>query len=168
MNKETLNAVLNEVIDEARELNIPVPHNISREIIINPRPRKRYGCCRRKGDKFTIEISSFILACQDKKIKGVIAHEVLHTCPGCYEHGSRWKEYAGRMNDKYGYNIKRTSSFEEMGLKEEAANQEDKIKYIIKCRKCGREYPRQRYTSVMRKINMYRCKCGGKLSVLKK
>lgn len=163
-----MNIVLTEVINEARDLNIPVPSNISGEVIVNKRPRKRYGCCRKKDNKFIIEISSFILECSDDKIRGVIAHEVLHTCPGCYEHGTKWKTYAKCMNDIYGYNIKRTSSFEEMGLSEDHIKQEDRVKYIIKCKKCGREYPRQRYTKVMRRINMYRCSCGGKLEVIKK
>ena len=72
------------------------------------------------------------------------------------------------MNDAYGYNIKRASSFEEMGLEPSDSDMNNNIKYIIKCRKCGKEYPRQRYTCVMQKINAYRCNCGGKLYVISK
>ena len=70
------------------------------------------------------------------------------------------------MNAVYGYSIKRTSSFSEMGLDEPDQNSR-KIKYIIKCRKCGREYPRTRYTRVIAGINSYRCRCGGRLYVIK-
>lgn len=73
------------------------------------------------------------------------------------------------MNEAYGYNIKRVNSFEEMGLAREAQDEDaGKIKYIIKCQCCGREYPRQRFTCVMKKINAYRCQCGGKLTVIEK
>ncbi|MGN0704647.1 MAG: SprT-like domain-containing protein [Lentihominibacter sp.] len=166
MNIEKLNEVLKEVIQEARNLKIPVPFTISEQIKVNPRPKKRFGCCRKKGDRFVIEISEFILKCADDKIRGVIAHEVLHTCEGCYEHGSLWKKYASQMNSAYGYNIKRTSSFEEMGIQHDTSEDTSRIKYIIKCEKCGREYPRQRYTCVMQKIKAYRCSCGGRLYVI--
>lgn len=161
-----LDCILKEVIEEARELEIPVPDNISEEIIINSRPKKRFGCCRRAEGKFKIEVSKFALNCDESKIRQIIAHEVLHTCDGCYEHGNLWKKYAAKMNDTYGYNIKRVSSFEEMGLPEEDKVRE--AKYIIKCNSCGREYPRQRFTCVMKKINAYRCCCGGKLTLIRK
>lgn len=87
MINEKLNRILKEVIIEARSLNIPVPFTIYEEIKVNPRPKKRYGCCRKKDNQFIIEISAFMLDCTYDKIRGVIVHEVLHTCEGCYEHG---------------------------------------------------------------------------------
>lgn len=169
MVREYVNDILREVIKEAQELKIPVPANINEQVYINPRPKRRFGCCNTKGGKFNIEISEFLLKADKKKVKGVIAHEVLHTCRGCRDHGAKWKEYAGKMNKVYGYNIKRTSSFEELGLETIAApDKEDSIKYIIRCDKCGKEYPRQRFTCVMKKINAYRCQCGGKLTLIRK
>lgn len=164
MESEKLNRTLKEVIKEARELNIPVPNNIKEKVRINGRPKKRFGCCRRENLMYEIELSRFVLDCTEKIVRSVIAHEVLHTCRGCYEHGKLWKEYASKMNDAYGYNIKRVSSYEEMGLSKMNTNIE--AKYIIKCEKCGREYPRQRFTCVMKKINAYRCTCGGKLTLI--
>ena len=129
MESEKIDLVLKEVIRKAREINIPVPDIISDKVIVNKRPKKRFGCCRKKDGMFFIEISEFILKCSDKKIEEVIAHEVLHTCPGCYEYGKKWKEFADNMNRKYGYNIKRTSTFEEMGIEEDRGGED--IKYII-------------------------------------
>lgn len=164
MDREKLNNVLKRVIQEARELDIPVPDNIIEEILVNKRPKKRYGCCHRKDGKYLIEISEFVLQCSEENIRGVLAHEVLHTCEGCRDHGAKWKEYAARMNQQYGYRIKRVLPLEEMGLSEENQRaQEEKARYIIKCTRCGKEYPRQRFTCVMKKINAYRCQCGGKL-----
>lgn len=169
MVKEDVNIILEEVIREAQAVNIPVPSNINKQVYINPRPKRRFGCCSTKSGKFNIEISEFLLKAEESKIRGVIAHEVLHTCRGCRDHGLRWKEYAKKMNDAYGYNIKRASSFEELGLETIARPEEQKeIKYIIKCLNCGKEYPRQRFTCVMQKIEAYRCQCGGKLTLIKK
>ena len=168
MDKERLNKLLEKVINETRALKIPVSHSIEKNVIVNNRPKKRFGCCRKRADGFTIEISGFLLdaeGCGEKEIRGVLVHEILHTCPGCYEHGERWKYYASMMNSVYGYRIKRVNSFAEMGISEQEENAEDKqqIRYIIQCKKCGRQYPRQRFTCVMKKINAYRCQCGGKL-----
>lgn len=169
MVRENIDRILTEVIKEAQELKIPVPANINKQVYINPRPKRRFGCCSTKGGKFNIEISEFLLKADEKKVRGVIAHEVLHTCRGCRDHGQKWKEYASRMNKAYGYDIKRVSSFEELGLESiSRPDRDSSIKYIIKCENCGKEYPRQRFTCVMQKIEAYRCQCGGKLTLIKK
>lgn len=211
MNQAELNENLKEVIRQAQDINIPVPADICEQVDINPRPKKRYGCCRLKAGAYHIEVSEFILRCDPDKIRGVLAHEVLHTCRGCYNHGNMWKKYAAMMNSVYGYNIKRTSSNEEMGMADIGRSGADRsdtvdvsgfagrqgstdcqdtdsmsksgswrshtagrtgsasagaIKYIIRCRKCGREYPRQRYSAVVKNPKAYRCRCGGRLTVL--
>lgn len=163
MLKENLDNVLREVVSEAKAIGIPVSNRINPHVAVNSRPKKRFGCCRKEGLNYQIEISAFALNGDDKAIRGIIAHEVLHTCKGTYKHDSLWKSYAARMNKAYGYNIKTTSSYEEVGLAE--PSRPDKTKYIIKCRKCGKEYPRQRYTRMMKRIRYYRCTCGGKLDV---
>ncbi|MDO4392995.1 MAG: SprT-like domain-containing protein [Bacillota bacterium] len=164
MTQEQLNEMLTDVINEALEEGIPVPSNIYPQVKINKRTKKRLGCCIREEGGFRIEISEFILECNSKHIKSVMAHEVLHSCEGCNNHGSLWKEYAAIMNTKYGYNIKRLVDLEELGIENRYAK--TNIKYIMKCQSCGKEYPRQRYTCVMKKINAYRCTCGGKLTVI--
>lgn len=171
MKQEELNEKLKSVIRQAREIGIPVPDNISENVVINPRPRKRFGCCRRQADKFQIEVSSFVLDCLSDKIAGVLAHEILHTCADCNNHGKIWKKHAAAMNEAYGYNIKRTSTFEEMGLSNMARGSETNcrtpaVRYIIKCRKCGKEYPRQRRSKAVENVGRYRCVCGGRLMIL--
>ncbi len=170
VNKERLDTLLQEVIQEARALKILVPSSIEKNVVVNGRSKKRFGCCRKKAEGFTIEVSRFLLeaeGCDEKIVKSVLAHEVLHTCPGCYEHGSRWKNHAAQMNRAYGYSIKRVNTFAEMGIpeREEELAGKRQIRYIIQCKKCGRQYPRQRFTCVMQKIDAYRCQCGGKLEV---
>lgn len=164
MTQEELNEMLADVIKEALEAGIPVPSNIYPQVRINRRTKKRLGCCIKKDEMYTIEISEIILDCDTQHIRNVIAHEVVHSCEGCINHGSLWKKYASMMNERYGYNIKRLVSMDEIGLGD--AYEIRNIKYIMKCQSCGKEYPRQRYTCVMKKINAYRCTCGGKLTVI--
>ena len=95
VNKERLDILLQEVIQEARALKIPVSSTIEKNVIVNGRPKKRM---------------------------------------------------AGR---------------------EEKLAESRHIRYIIQCKKCGRQYPRQRFTCVMQKIDAYRCQCGGKLEVFR-
>ena len=106
MDQTELNRNLKEVIKQAQDINIPVPADICEQVEINSRPKKRYGCCRLKNGVYHIEVSEFILGCDPEKIRGVLAHEILHTCKGCYNHGNMWKRYASMMNSAYGYNIK--------------------------------------------------------------
>lgn len=169
MVREDIDKILSDVIKEAKTIDIPVADNINPQVYINPRPKRRFGCCSTKGTKYNIEISQFLLEAKPEKIREVIAHEVLHTCRGCRDHGPKWKAYAAEMNEAYGYNIKRVSSFEEVGLESMASREtETEIKYIIKCQKCGKEYPRRRFTCVMQKMEAYRCQCGGKLTLIRK
>ncbi len=166
MVRQNLNTILKQVIKETQELKIPVSNNISEEVIINSRPKKRFGCCRKRENKFIIEISEFVLNCDEKIIRQILAHEILHTCRDCYDHGVVWKKYADMMNKAYGYNIKRTFSFEDAGIGEYKPNVSTAtIRYIIKCKKCGKEYPRQRAGKITRNVKNYRCRCGGKLEV---
>ena len=100
VNKERLDILLQEVIQEARALKIPVSSTIEKNVIVNGRPKKRFGCCRKSRNGFEIEVSRFLLdeaGRSEKIVKGVLAHEVLHTCRDCYEHGMLWKSYAGQM-----------------------------------------------------------------------
>lgn len=170
---EYINALFKTVLAEARELGIPVSPNIKEEIIINRRARSRFGCCKkiRKGSQefFEIELSCRLMDCQEQAIKQTLAHEVLHTCPDCHNHGAPWKTYAKRMNETYGYQIKRTDTAEHLGIPEEAQRKRTplKEKYILVCKNCGSRIARTRMSNVIKYPGRYRCKCGGKLERIK-
>ena len=166
---EYINNLYEKVLEEARDLRIPVSDQIKNDITINRRARSRFGCCKkiRKGSRetFEIELSYRLLDCEEKVIKQTLAHEVLHTCPGCDNHGALWKEYAGRMNERYGYHIKRTETAEGLGIKEETAlrKRPQKENYVLVCKNCGVRISRTRMSNVVKHPSHYRCKCGGKL-----
>lgn len=161
MKQKQLQLYLVEICEQCNNLKIPISKKINPEIVINKRAKSRFGACKKTSDGFLIEISESILKSDSNKIKNVIAHELLHTCYGCYNHGERWKSYAVRLNEAYGYNIKRTSSYEEMGMEQPEKKLENK--YMIQCQKCGKIFYRQKKSKLIKEINHYRCKCGGML-----
>lgn len=155
-----------EVIEECKALKIPVSDRIDPHIRINTRAKSRFAACKRQKifdeQHFIIEVGSALLRTDRQKVKTILAHEVLHTCYGCYNHGSRWKSYAGRMNRDLGYEIKTTTTYEELGLT--APERKVHIRYVITCTRCGRQFYRQKKSKLITNIRHYRCQCGGKLT----
>lgn len=169
---EYLNDLYKEVLEEIRAAGIPYSPYIEEGIKINHRAKKRFGCCkktRKKGhDSYEIEISSRLLSCDSNAIKQTLAHEILHTCKNCGNHGELWKLYAEKLNGKYGYNIKRTGSWQQLGIEEKAPERKaSEEKYLIICENCGAEIGRSRMSKVVKYPSKYRCRCGGKLKRVK-
>lgn len=150
-----------EICEQCKALKIPISKNINPEIAINKRAKSRFGACKKTDKGYLIEVSESILGLDVDRIKNVLAHEILHTCPGCYNHGKRWKAYASKLNVAYGYNIKTTTSYEEMGLHK--PEKRIQYKYKIQCQKCGKTFYRQKRSKLITHIQNYRCTCGGQL-----
>lgn len=111
--------LIDESINEVKAAGI-TPGNIV-NWRINTRAKSRWGLCKKLNDGtgFEIQIAHILLVSDDvseKACKTTIIHEILHTCEGCKGHTGLWKQYAAIMNEKYGYNIKRTTSGAEKGL----------------------------------------------------
>ena len=97
---------------------IGIPYGNVIDVTINTRAKKRWGQCRKVPGGFTININVVLL---DEKndvdgLRNTIFHELLHTCPDCWNHGTQWKAYAAMIRRELGYNIQRTSSAEEKGV----------------------------------------------------
>lgn len=144
---------------EAQKINIPVSDKISSHVVVNSRAKTRFGQCKMSGGCYVIELSSRLLDAPEISCRQTIAHELIHTCAGCMNHGDKFKYYAAKMNRAYGYNISRTNSAEEMGV----GNCTKDAKYIIVCKKCGKEIPRSRKSPLTDHPEYYKCKCGGEL-----
>lgn len=155
--------LLQEVVAQARALNIPVSDQIQPHVRINRRAMGRFGACfanRREGT-FLIEISDVLLTAEKKACCQTLAHEVLHTCYGCQNHKKRWHHYAQLMNEAYGYRIERTDSPERLGVA-----RKDVVRYLVRCTACGVKIPRARRSRLVTHPEEYRCaKCGGYLEV---
>lgn len=160
MTQQELNRLLAAVTAEAKQAGIPVSSRVCPTVTVNRRARTRFGCCRRMGDGFTVEIAAALLEADEAAIRQVLAHEILHTCPGCSNHGDRWKSYAARMNRLYGYRIRRADTHEDLGITDDRP-----VRWLVVCRKCGRESPRMKRSPLVEHPERYRCRCGGTLFV---
>ncbi len=156
---ELVNVLLKQVYIEARQVGIPVSANISPNVIINTRAKTRFGCCKQVGDRFEIELSERVVAAGETACLKTLAHEILHTCPGCRNHGKLWKAYAALMKKSYGYTITRLSSPESLGVEPKVPE----AKYAVVCTKCGRRFERMKASKLIKRPYLYRCTCGGKL-----
>ena len=152
-----LNAILSDVIRQAKMIGIPVSDKIAPDVVINTRAKKRYGRCVLQNGVYTIEVSAYIPKENLVRLHEVIAHEVLHTCPGCMNHGARWKSYAEKMRARYCYSIQRTA-------KEPLVSDDPSpARYLLVCTKCGMQFPRRKKSRAVEHPELYRCKCGGVL-----
>jgi predicted SprT family Zn-dependent metalloprotease len=166
MNEKTIEQYLQDIIEQALMIGIPVSKRINKKVFINTRAVSRFGACIKKvdryGETFSIEIGEAVLGCDERIAKGIIAHEVLHTCRGCQNHGAQWKASADAMNSAYGYHIARATSYEALGIAEPVKKR--KPKYLVVCRQCGNTFSRQKRSRLVTHPHLYRCKCGGKLT----
>lgn len=155
--------------DILRKEKIPASERIA-GLKINDGIRSRFGSCRKVhgadncSADYQIEISGRLMTGDDKAIETVLLHELLHTCYGCMNHGKRWRQYAMRLNQKYGYEIKATSGYEAFGL--EDPGRREQVRYRIVCVNCGMEFTRKRRCPIVVNTDRYRCgKCGGRLEI---
>ena len=156
-----IDGLLALAIAQARAVKIPVSQAIDPRVRLNRRAKTRFGCCVRKGGAYTIELSAQLAEeGSEDAILQVLAHEVLHTCCGCSNHGPRWQGYARRMNEAYGYHIRRTDSYGGLGLEDGRP-----VRYYVVCAKCGRRIPRMKRSPLVDHPERYRCACGGALRV---
>ena len=154
--QNTVNGLFLRVQSEAMALGIPVSRHTDPNIIISGRATSKLGSCHKTPTGFEITIAKRVAESGEYAASSVLAHEVLHTCSGCQNHGALWKKYARLMEGAYGYRISATVNPEELGV-------ERRENYLIRCTRCGTEFPRQRMCPLVQKPWRYRCRCGGKL-----
>lgn len=142
--------------------NIPLGY-ISK-VKINTRAKSRWGLCTSTPNGFVIEITDRLVVddVEEAALMDTLLHEMLHTVDGCLNHGTKWKMLAKRLNDKFGYHIKRCTSAEEKGLPQ--YSRINRAKYKITCLGCGNEnyyMKKSRAVSIIEKkpINSG-CTCG--------
>ncbi|MBR5229994.1 MAG: sprT domain-containing protein [Firmicutes bacterium] len=168
-----LNIYFTEVRSQIESIGIPISKRIEGPVI-NNRATARFGCCKTQHDNlgrpvYIIEVSQLTLAADEKNIKEVIAHELLHTCKGCLNHGNKWKTYGALVEKELGYNIKRTTTYQAIGLYDSRKLKSRAPKYILICQQCGIKISRTRRCKVTENPQKYRCgKCGGALKLFEK
>lgn len=135
---------------------------------VNTRAKSRWGQCKGLGHGYySINITNRLLAdnIDDMATKNTIMHELLHTCEGCMNHGTEWQRLANKVNKVYGYNIKRTTSYEEKGIEQP---EQPKAKYVIGCPCCGAKWEYMRMTKAVQDPRRFLCgKCKKELVRIK-
>ena len=164
---KNLNKLYKECLFDIHNLGINTGKITS--ITINTRAKKRWGQTTKHPDgSFDININASLLAdnLDDMVAKNTIAHEILHTVKGCFDHKALWQEYANRMNHAYGYNIKRCTSAAEKGLQPVGRIRNESYKYVLTCIDCGGTSYFKRASKAVQHPEWYRCgRCNGKLKV---
>ena len=113
---------------------------------------------------FTISLNEYLENCTDQTIKNTIAHELIHTIDGCFDHKNKFKAMAQRIAH-LGYTVSRTSKCKEFGefvnkLRQDRETRRKSKIYKVTCNHCGRSVLRQRRINV----NHYICPvCHGSL-----
>lgn len=126
--------------------DLAIPHGTVAAFTVNTRAR-RWGQCRKISDLYYININQTLLDERNDEsgLVNTILHELLHTCPGCMNHGAAWKKYAEIVRKNWGYDVKRVSSEEEKGVTTGNQNyREREYKYLIYCEKCGKLVARKK------------------------
>lgn len=156
--QEYLESVAQQCIDDLEYLNIPYGHIY--DFSINTRARKRWGQCKRTQNGFTININERLLdGKHEEGLRNTIYHELLHTCPKSFNHGTKWKHYASIVRERLGYNIKRCDSEEEKGFNKTPPTE---ARYIMECSKCGVKIGRERRGKFVNNPQSYiHSGCGG-------
>ena len=139
--------LVNESYEILNSLNIPYYDRNFVNFKWNGRISTKWGYCRKVNNGFEISICSRLGEddIKRKKILSVILHEILHTCPGCFNHGAQWKTYGKLIKINYGIKIKKESSAEELNVP---------YKYILKCKNCKTKY----YYAMKPRLTNKKCK----------
>ena len=109
--------------------SLEIPYRFA-NISYNGRISTKWGYCKKiDRNRFIISIASILGDdnAPEQAIMSVLLHEYLHTCPGCFNHGKKWKEYAKKIKKITGIKIKTSQSADNLGIDS---------KYYIKCRNC--------------------------------
>ena len=143
-----------------------------RSVAFNPRLTRSCGRTRRINGTFEMDFSvSYFKKSGADSIRSTIAHETIHTVPGCFNHGDCFKA-AARCLKKHGYHVGRLCRDEEYA---KYITQEKALgtTYHVVCEGCGWDGTRRKKLSKILKGIMqegqrrYSCPvCGShKLSV---
>lgn len=160
---------LNLIAKECMEMldGLGIEYGNIKEFKVNTRAHSRWGQCKRVIGGYSININVALLDERNdiNGLKNTILHELLHSCDGCMNHGEKWKAMARKVNDAYGYNIKRTSSSSEKGVDKELNKHTEIVyRYAVQCKECGHIYKRSKMSNVIKHPDDYRCAhCHGKL-----
>lgn len=169
----TKNYTTQDILEEIKELQqifkeqgwTDVTNQTYEIKIYRSRGSRVHAVCKmldRINRHFLIKINEdFLRLAEPQTIHNTIAHEFLHSIPGCGNHKAPWKNVCALLMSKYPqYNISRLSNsdaYTELIAQKEHKNSH---KYVMYCGSCDAQWPFQRLTQKrMNAINAQRIKC---------
>ena len=163
MLQNKLNNIYIEALSMILDAGIPLEPWKIESITLNTRAKKRWGQCKRTPyGTYQINVNAELVRQSKDGTLNTVIHELLHTAKDCWNHGKQWKNYASIINNKYGIDIKTTSTAEEKGIKEPTTKPTD-YKYILECQQCNYKYKRMRRSNLVNHPESYTCGCGGSI-----
>ncbi|MCR4874289.1 MAG: hypothetical protein K5923_00935 [Clostridia bacterium] len=141
--------LINECINQMHALNIPISDSIEFK---NNTGFSRFGFCKktpyREGVSYVIAINKWFE--DDIAIIETILHELVHTIPGCYNHGEKFRHYAEIINQECDLNISvvgnyklNENAYKNKGSKRKVFDPKEydqKSMVIMYCPRCLREF----------------------------
>lgn len=131
----------------------------------NARAVRRLGRCTKVApQQYIITINSnYLKMAKPESVHNTIMHEVIHSLPGCMNHGAKWQNIARRVSAQYEFgSITRTH---DLGTDPEYNKYlASKYRYTIECTQCHSKWNFMRRTKTFDACNHGRatCSCGGK------
>lgn len=106
-----MNEMLKEAVARFKQLGYKVGKVV--ELDVSRRYSRAWAKCiwnsPRYDKSFTIMVSDRLFRANKESVRDIIHHEVIHTIPGCFNHGRMFKNAAGHCNKKFGTNISVTA-----------------------------------------------------------
>lgn len=158
-----------ECVTELIRINMDISDRIT-EVKPNGRLRTVLGKCKynRRTGNYSIEINTCLLTdeAETQAAKETIVHELIHTCPGCMNHGYEWKRRGDRVSRMLGYDVCRLRDIDTLNNWGVEVKQET-YKYALVCNDCGNQYKQKRWSKSLENPSKYRCgKCHGCLHTI--
>lgn len=164
-----LQELYNTCVMELKRINMDISSRIV-EVKPNGRLRTVLGKCHynRRTGNYSIEINTCLLTdeAETQAAKETIVHELIHTCPGCFNHGYEWKRRGDRASRMLGYHVSRLTSIDTLETQGVKVKQET-YKYALVCNDCGNQYKRKRWSDALENPSRFRCgRCNGSLHTI--
>lgn len=162
--------LINEVIDEADKVMKSIfPTEYKRPMFTTIKISKAESywmqiSYNKLTNDYKLRVSTIFEHYTDNSIAKVglmnsMIHELIHTIPGCMNHGPQFKRHCRIVNSNTIYNIQTTAEPAESFV---AAQKVEKNKYVIKCPHCGQEYTYKRKCKAVEYPFLCRCSTCGK------
>ena len=108
---DEMNEMLKQAIKRFKQLGYKVGKVVNLDV--SYRYSRAWAKCNwnspRYDKSFTITVSDRLFKANKESVRDIIHHEVIHTIPGCFNHGPMFKNAAGHCNKKFGTNISVTA-----------------------------------------------------------